>query len=62
MKGLSDQDEGVELIFPQFDPYSLADDRVVHLAAFTAPAAANDDDGAGFFFTSFKSRQRRMYR
>ena len=39
----------------------VADERVVHLAAFSAPVAANDADGGGFF-ASFKSRQRRMYR
>jgi hypothetical protein len=39
----------------------VADDRVVHLAAFSAPVAANDGDGGGFF-ASLNSRRRRMYR
>ena len=39
----------------------VADERVVQLAAFSAPVAANDDDGGGFF-ASFKSRRGRMYR
>jgi hypothetical protein len=40
----------------------VADDRVVHLAAFSAPVAANDGDGGGGFFASLGSRRRRMYR
>jgi len=39
----------------------VADERVVHLAAFSAPVAANEGDGGGFF-ANFNSRRRRMYR